>query len=138
MTMIPNAVKAYCIELHTGRVMDWPPQSLKLNVIEAVWCHRGREWNKRQPTTNEELWMSFKKPGSIPEYYLKKLQESFSKRVQAMLKNKSDHSKYWLLSLLELYKLSFCPVYFISMYSHFTKIAEHKGTTQGFAQYLKS
>jgi len=32
------------------------PQSLNLNIIEAVWDHLDREQNKRQPTSKEELW----------------------------------------------------------------------------------
>lgn len=28
--------------------MDWPPQSPNLKVINAVWDHFDREWNKRQ------------------------------------------------------------------------------------------
>jgi len=39
--------------------------------------------------------MYFKKPGELfPEDYLKKSQESSSKRVQAVLKNKGAHTKY--------------------------------------------
>jgi len=33
-----------------------PPQSLDLNITEAVWDHLDREQNKRQPTSKEELW----------------------------------------------------------------------------------
>ena len=42
-----------------------PPQSLVFNITGAVWDHPDREWNKRQPTSKEELWMSFKKPGEL-------------------------------------------------------------------------
>ena len=38
----------------TLTVMDWPPQSLDLNIIAAVWDHLDRERNKGQP--KEELW----------------------------------------------------------------------------------
>ena len=40
----------------TLAVMDWPPQSPGLNIIEAVWDHLGRERNKGQPKSKEELW----------------------------------------------------------------------------------
>jgi len=33
-----------------------PPQSLDLNIIEAVWDHVVGERNKRQPISKEELW----------------------------------------------------------------------------------
>jgi len=32
-----------------------PPQSLNLNITEAVWDHLIREQNKRQQTSKEEL-----------------------------------------------------------------------------------
>jgi len=34
-----------------------PPQSSDLNIIEAVWDHLDREWNKKQPTSKEELFL---------------------------------------------------------------------------------
>ena len=46
------------------RVMN-PPLSLDLNVVEAVWVNLAREQNKNQPTSKEELGMSFKKPGEL-------------------------------------------------------------------------
>lgn len=80
------------------------------------------EWNKRQPTTKEELWKSPSEASEawriIPECYKKKWQESLPKSVQAMLKNKAGHSKPWLQSSLEVYKLSFCVVYRFLSYLH--------------------
>ena len=38
----------------TLTVMDWPPLSPDLNIIEAVWDHLDRKINKVQP--KEELW----------------------------------------------------------------------------------
>ena len=40
----------------TLTVLDWPPQSPDLNIIEAVWDHLDRERNKGQPKSKEELW----------------------------------------------------------------------------------
>lgn len=30
-------------------VIDWPSQSLNLSIIEVVWDHLNREWNKGHP-----------------------------------------------------------------------------------------
>ena len=52
-----------------------PPQSPDLNITEAVWDHVGRERNKRQPTSKEELWDALQEAWrTIPEDYLNKLQ----------------------------------------------------------------
>jgi len=49
-----------------------PPQSLI--IIEAMWDHLGRERDKRQPTSKEELWDVLQETRiTIPENYLKKL-----------------------------------------------------------------
>ena len=49
-----NAVKSY-LEGKTAdktlTVVDGPPQSLDLNIIDAVWDHLDRERNKGQPNS---------------------------------------------------------------------------------------
>ena len=51
-----NAVKSYLeIKTYLETVMDWPPQSLDLNIIETVWNHLNRERNKIQLKSKEEL-----------------------------------------------------------------------------------
>lgn len=39
----------------TLSVMDWPRESLYLNIIEVVKDHLNKEWNKRQPTPKKPL-----------------------------------------------------------------------------------
>jgi len=67
-----------------------PPQSPDFNITEAVWDHLDRERNKRQPTSQKkELWNVIQEYWrTIPEDYLKNLQESLSRIVQAALNNK--------------------------------------------------
>lgn len=73
--------------------MDWLPQSCRqkqppskeevLNVLQETWETTSEDYLK--------LWL-------------------FTERVRAVLKNKIGHNKYWLLSMLELCKLSsYCP-----------------------------
>lgn len=53
-----DAVKSYP-ERNTAdktlTVMDWPPLSRDLNIIEPLWEHLDREINKRQPIYKEEF-----------------------------------------------------------------------------------
>ena len=93
-----NVVKAYLQkkeEAGTLTVLDWPPQSPDLNIIEAVWDHLDRERNKMQPSSKEELWHVLQEAWrNIPADYLKKLQESLPKRVAAVSTNRGGHTKY--------------------------------------------
>lgn len=62
-----NAVKSYLNrKTHEEKlsVIDWPSWSLTLKIIEVVWVHLDREWNKRQATFKEN-GMSFKKHGEL-------------------------------------------------------------------------
>ena len=75
-THTANAVKSY-LERKTAdkilTVMDWPPHSPDLNIIEAVWDHLDRERNKIHLKKNSgKCW---KKPGII---YQKTTTENFS------------------------------------------------------------
>ena len=121
-----------------------PPQSLDVNSTEAVWDHLDREWSKRQPTSKEALWDVLQEVWrTISEDYLKKWQEILSKRVQAVLKNKGAHTKYWLLSSLELYKLCLYSMY-VHLYLHLFSTCfpgcKKKRVAQDFctALYVKS
>ena len=50
-----------------------PPQRPELNIIEAVWDHLDREWNKWLKTSKEELWDVLQEAWrTIPEDSLKK------------------------------------------------------------------
>ena len=79
----------------TLTVLDWPPQSPDLNIIEAVWDYLDRERNKKQPKSTEELWQVLEEAwDNLPQDYLRKLQESLPKRVAAVIKSKGGHTKY--------------------------------------------
>ena len=73
----------------TLTVLDWPPQSPNLNIIEAVWDYLDRERNKKQPKSTEELWQVLEEAwDNLPQDYLRKLQESLPKRVALVIKSK--------------------------------------------------
>lgn len=70
---IANAVKAFLdrkAHSETLSVMDWPPQSPNLKIIEAVWDQKMANIKKRALNVLQEA------SRRIPEDYSKKIQES--------------------------------------------------------------
>lgn len=113
---------------HTLSVIDWP-------------LHHWPHWSTDHPE-RKELWMSFKKP------------ENYSWRLfKTNYKNPSCFNegctKYWLSSLIQLYKLCFRLICYISIYLcrcfieslqlfstkpfHFQKILRTAGWLRAFA-----
>jgi len=90
-------------------------QSQDFNNIRAVCDHLDTEWNKMQPTSKEDPWNVLQKTWrTIPEDYLRQFQDSMSKMIQTVLKNKDDHTKDWHSSLSELHTVSeLCFSFFI-------------------------
>ena len=68
----------------TLTVIDWPPQSADLNIIEAVRDHLDRQINKGLKS-KEELWEVLNEAlYNIPKDYEWKLQDSLPKRLQGV------------------------------------------------------
>ena len=79
------------------QLMEWPPPSLDLNIIETVWDYLDRKKVEKQPTTAEELWDVLRDTwNNIPGDFLQKLQDSIPHRIDAVLKEKGSHTKYWM------------------------------------------
>ena len=77
------------------QLMEWPPQSPDLNIIEAVWNYLDRKKQENQPTTSEELWDVLRDAwNNIPGDFLQKLQDSIPYRIDVVLKEKGSHTKY--------------------------------------------
>lgn len=112
--------------------------------IQVLWCNEPKFENfgmqekysseclqpivkeKKKTTTTTDpasvrVWASISASGAADlakndDKLTKNLQESLAERVQTMLKNKGDHTKYRLSSFLALFKLCFCLLYSHSMY----------------------
>lgn len=90
-----------CTEEVSREVQKW---------VSAAIC---KKWSRLQKKSSE-------RPSKILENYswrlFREITRKLSKRVQAVLNYKGEHAKYWLLSLLELFRLYFCIIYCISIY----------------------
>ena len=96
--LIAKKVKDYLErkENHGQRqLMQWPPQSSDLKIIEAVWDYLDRKKLEKLSTTAEVLWDVLRDSwNNIPSNFLQKLQDSMPHRINAVLKEKGSHTKY--------------------------------------------
>ncbi|CAK9818710.1 Transposable element Tcb1 transposase [Anthophora quadrimaculata] len=91
-------VKNYLQELEDVeilRVMNWPPQSPDLNIIEHVWDYLDRARRKSQPKNADELFEVLQTEWrKIPMEIINNLYESCTRRIDAVIKAKGGHTKY--------------------------------------------
>ena len=94
-----NVIKNYLQrkeEQEVLEVMVWPPQSPDLNIIESVWDYMKRQKDLRKPTSTEHLWLVLQDVwNNLPAEFLQKLCASLPRRIDAVLKAKGGHTKYW-------------------------------------------
>lgn len=94
-----NVIKNYLQrkeEQEVLEVMVWPPQSPDLNIIESVWDFMKRQKDLRKPTSTEDLWLVLQDVwNNLPAEFLQKLCASVPRRIDAVLKAKGGHTKYW-------------------------------------------
>ena len=91
-----NKVKRYLKRKEHLELMEWPPQSPDLNIIEAIWDHLDRKKIEEQPKLCtgrvvgvQNAWNNIS--ADVPH----KLQESIPKRIQAVfLKQKGWQTEY--------------------------------------------
>jgi len=86
---------------------------------QHYWSSVGSSWQKTEQKAANIQRKALGCPSSSLENYswrlLKEMTESLSTRVQAVLKNKGAHNKYWISRSLELYKLCFCFIHRLSI-----------------------
>jgi len=76
-------------------VLDWPPQSPDMNVIEHLWSIIKPKIAKRHPANLKELDDAIKVEWEqLDPSFTMSLVESMPRRVMALLKAKGGHTKY--------------------------------------------
>lgn len=77
------------------KVLEWPSQSPDLNPIENLWTELKKRVRKRRPTNLGELYTYCQEEWlKIPVDYCKKLIDSYSNRLNEVLKVKGNATKY--------------------------------------------
>lgn len=79
------------------KVMDWPPSSPDMNIIEHVWCHLETRVRMRPvlPRNADELWAALEeKWRAIPTRFIRKLYNSIPNRLEALRKAKGSYTRY--------------------------------------------
>lgn len=91
-----GAVKKF-FEKKNIRVMEWPPNSPDLNIIENVWAHINSYLEKynTHPKTLDELWERVQDIWTnISQKDLEALYESLPGRMKEVIKSKGDHTNH--------------------------------------------
>ena len=91
-------------------IMDWPPQSSDLNLIENLWKTSGVKVMERNPTNTEDLWVKLQEEWSkISIEDCQELIRSCHRRCAAVIESKGSFTKYWLY----MYFYCFLAVYIV-------------------------
>lgn len=76
-------------------VLEWPPQSPDLNVIENVWAYIKREIPCEVGRTEDETWNTIVKVwNNIPTDFIRNLIDSVPRRLSEVLKSKGGNTSY--------------------------------------------
>ena len=77
------------------KLFEWPPQSPDWNPIENLYVYLDENVNKTNVTDKISYYTALQKAwNKVDPEYLKKLIESVPRRLKAILKAKSGHTKY--------------------------------------------
>ena len=77
------------------KVMQWPPQSPDINIVEHIWPEVTRSLTKTIFNTQDELWEALEEGfKSVQPDYIKTLYGSMTRRLSAVLVANGAHTKY--------------------------------------------
>jgi len=82
---------------HRIKVLDWPPNSPDLNLIENVWSYTKKELDRQSEAAEDldRLWERVEAIWrGIPPEYLHNLYESMPDRLEMVIQNKGRNTKY--------------------------------------------
>ena len=82
---------------HRVKLLDWPPSSPDMNIIEHVWDQLDALIRARNPLpcNKEEMWAALQEEWeNFPQEKLDALYESMPRRVAALVKARGGHTKY--------------------------------------------
>ena len=89
-----NVTKTW-LHNHGISLLDFPPYSPDLNIIENVWQYLEVRVEKRRPSTVEELQdVIAEEWEKIPKELLTKLAHSMVKRLELVIAANGDHIHY--------------------------------------------
>ena len=90
-----SATKNWLAERSVNTLSDWPANSPDANPIEHVWAYLERRLQKRDCSTDDELWDLLQKEwNKVPMSYIEKLYNSMPNRLKAMRTMRGCTTKY--------------------------------------------
>lgn len=76
-------------------VLEWPPQSPDLNLIENVWGRLKYELRGRKFETQDDLWDEIERLWhQVPLEFVRSLYNSIERRISAVIKSKGSYTTY--------------------------------------------
>ena len=92
-----HKAKSTChwLQQNKVKVLEWPPQSPDLNIIEPLWGDLKRAVHARQPKNLQELEAFCQEEwAALPAEKIKSLIHKYHKRLQAVIDAKGGNTQY--------------------------------------------